>query len=191
MQTRFVILSVLFMMLFLQPGWAGEMPKEQYIQEMTALKQRFYAYMSNRKANDFNGIYEMLSSEYKTEISLEKFKELPFESTMNLMAYFIQAIDLKGDSATVYFMEFAISPGIPTPSVRTHLFQHWVKEDDQWFYNRDTDLSSFDFSACGGIVPPEIPETMPKFQGCGATHPMGGLPEPGSVTPPSGKACGK
>ncbi|HPQ38835.1 MAG TPA: hypothetical protein PLV45_00550 [bacterium] len=188
------ILIVSILALAGQPGLTAEMSKEEYIREMSAVKSRFYEYMSRRKANDFDSIYPMFSSAYRSEISLEKFKEMPFETTMNLMAYYIQAIKLDGDRATVFFMEYAISPGVPTPSIRPNLLQHWVREGDQWYYDRDTAIATMDFSACGNTESGKDrgnPELMPTFKACGAAHPAGKSGPPAGTAPITTPACGK
>ncbi|MBN1295608.1 hypothetical protein JXA80_02430 [bacterium] len=181
-------MAVCLWMLFIV-GWvmvveADMGPREIKIRDINAVQERVYEYMSLRKSNDLQGIYETFTSEYRRAVTREEFKKLPLEATMSLLAYYITAIRMDGDRATVHLIEWAIPSGIPTPRIEPNLVQTWVKQDGGWFMERVVTTLEVDFSACGtrrASPASEQPSTIPA---CGSSK----AKKPASSQP---NACGK
>jgi len=171
----------------------ADMPKDEYVDEMKALRDRFSSYMTLRKSSDFNGMYEMFSANYRKQRSLEDFKRMPFETTMNLLAFYVEAIHLKGEEATIHLMEYSIAPGLPTARVQNNIVQNWIKESGEWFYDRDPTVKEVDFSACGEVARPELPDSPPTVPACGNTRSGDVKTKHGKESSESGAkaACGK
>jgi len=147
-------LSYLLLMIFIStPMFAGE--KSDYYKDYSDLRDRYFEYMSLRKVADYNAIYEMTSSSFKKQVSFDKFMQLPSEPTTTLMAYYLDVVDVDGSNGTIYYTEYSIIPGVPSPRMRTSVHQHWVKEAGKWVYDKEIKTIAPRKSGCGGNSRPK------------------------------------
>ncbi|MCD4655780.1 hypothetical protein K8T06_17810 [bacterium] len=135
LKTILLVIILIPLMLIVQNVKAVD--NSAYFNDNEMLRNRFYSYMSLRKVADFKAMYEMLSAKYRKEVTFDQFMSMPTDPTRTLMAYYLDAIEMENGKGVVYYFEFSMIPGVPSPHMRTNIMQHWVKEADEWFYDRE------------------------------------------------------
>jgi hypothetical protein len=121
-----------------------------------ALRASVENYLSIRRTPSHELMYRLYSSTFKNQISLEEFKKTQPLQVINVMAYFIEAIDIdiSSDEGVVYLIEFSFPPGLPGPRLTKNITQRWLKENGEWYKNPEIRPLNAAPRVCGNQIAP-------------------------------------
>jgi hypothetical protein len=158
--TRMMLSFMLFVLGASATGYAGEKTgRNELIAMRNAFRSRVEEYLSVRKSGNRKFLYDMHSTRFRNEQTLEEFQLFPIGHTVGMMSYYIESLEIDGDKGTVYLVEMAFVAGLPTPKLARRLTQNWIREGDTWY--KDPDMTHIDAvpRVCGNEIRPPVKES--------------------------------